>query len=305
MIHIACCLDNAFTSHCGILIVSICENRGLEPIYFHLLTDGLDASNEKLLKDIVARYGQLITVYKIDKKDLGNCPIRKNDHVSIATYFRILLPLLIPESISKILYLDCDIVVLKNLDCLWNINIDDHAVGVILDMFNHDVRIYNRLDYDMSLEYFNAGVLLVNLDFWRVTGLSSEVLDYINENPEKLKFWDQDALNYVLKDKKVNIPLRFNVQDGFYWKDPFVAKKCWKEMYEAAADPVVLHYTGHIKPWYKECDHPRKDLYMKYKSLSPWKHQKIGHLRLLLRVRCLILKLLIGLGIMSSRSNYR
>lgn len=303
MIHIACCIDNNFVPHCGVLIVSICENKGLESIHFHILTDGLDTSNEKSLKDIVERYEQSITLYKIDKNNLKNCPIRKNDHISIATYFRILLPVLIPESVHKILYLDCDIIVLENLDSLWNIDIANNSVGAVPDItLTYDIRSYNRLDYEMELGYFNSGVLLINLDYWRKNSLSTIILEYINENVEKLKFHDQDALNYVLRETKVDLPLRFNVVGGFYWKEVFIAKKYWKEMYEAAENPVILHYTNSfLKPWYKECTHPKKDLYWKYKSLSPWKNQKMKHVKFILRIKKIIVKLLVDWGGMAER----
>lgn len=286
-------------------MTSICENKGDENIHFHILVDTIKLPNEKTLKGIADKYSQLITFHKVDHRKLENCPIRKNDHVSIAAYYRILIPMIIPNSVDKVLYLDCDMVVLSDLDDLWNTDIKDKAVGVVPDMFSQDIRVYNRLDYEMHLGYFNSGVLLMNLNYWRTNNLSIRILDYIDKNPDKLMCWDQDALNYVLRDTKVNLPLRFNVQDGFYWKDPFVAKKYWEDMYEAAKNPVILHYTGIIKPWFKECTHPKKDLYWKYKSLSPWRGQKIGHVKFILRIKNLIVKLLVGLGLMAGRSYYR
>lgn len=303
MIHIACCIDNGFIPYCGILMISICENKGVEPVHFHIVTDGLEAKNEKALKDIAGKYGQEISIYKINKNDLKNCPIRVGDHISIAAYFRILLSQILPADVHKVLYLDCDIIVLKDLDELWNIGIEGDAIGAVLAMSAQNIRHYNRLDYDMKLEYFNSGVLLINLDYWRENDISLKVLKYINKNPEKLLYHDQDALNYVLKENKVNLPLKYNVQDGFYWRDPFIAKSHWEEMYAAAADPVILHYTGRLKPWYKECDHPKKNLYLQYMTLSQWR--KIKHLKGMDRIRFIGRKIIIQLGLKRKNLVYR
>ena len=83
MIHIACCTDDTYAEHCGILMISICENKGESPIHFHILTNTIQESNEQALRGIVERYGQTISVYKVDENDLKDCPIRKNDRVSI------------------------------------------------------------------------------------------------------------------------------------------------------------------------------------------------------------------------------
>ena len=82
------------------------------------------------------------------------------------------------------------------MDSLWNIDIANNSVGAVPDItLTYDIRSYNRLDYEMELGYFNSGVLLINLDYWRKNSLSTIILEYINENVEKLKFHDQDALN--------------------------------------------------------------------------------------------------------------
>ena len=79
MIHIACCTDDAYTEPCGILMISICENKGNESIHFHILTNTILSSNEKILRDIAKRYGQVISIYKVNENNLKNCPIQKND----------------------------------------------------------------------------------------------------------------------------------------------------------------------------------------------------------------------------------
>ena len=243
-------------------------------------------------------------MYKVDENDLKDCPIRKNDRVSIVAYFRILLSVILPELVRKVLYLDCDILVLQALENLWAIDIEGYSAGVVMDQRGGDIRFCNNLDYEMSLGYFNSGVMLFNLDYWRENNVTSKVLEYISDNPEKLKLWDQDALNYVLRETKLALPFQYNVQEGFYWDELWIAKKYWAEIYEAAENPVILHYTL-CKPWFKECTHPKKELYQKYKSLSPWKNKKMQHVEFRKRMKNVGISLLVKLGLIANRLNYR
>ena len=95
-----------------------------------------------------------------------------------------------------------------------------YAAGVIPDMSIDDIRIYNRLQYSPSLGYFNAGVLLVNLRYWRENNLSESFFEIINKYPERLRYHDQDVLNIVLKEIKLTLPLKYNVQHGYFLQGP-------------------------------------------------------------------------------------
>ena len=76
--------------------------------------------------------------------------------------------------------------------------------------------------YSPSLGYFNAGVLLVNLRYWRENNLSESFFEIINKYPERLRYHDQDVLNIVLKEIKLTLPLKYNVQHGYFFKDPLI-----------------------------------------------------------------------------------
>ena len=77
--------------------------------------------------------------------------------------------------------------------------------------------VYERLDYDSKYGYFNAGVLLVNLDYWRTHNMTQAFIEYIEHNFEKLRAHDQDVLNAFFYDKSVHISLAWNVEFIFYY----------------------------------------------------------------------------------------
>lgn len=275
---IVCSTDCNYIQHCGVLITSVFENNKDENVCFHILTDSIDEKYAKILKQIADSYKQQIVFYYIDKSSLKDCPIRENDRLSIATYFRILIPNILPQSINKVIYLDCDIVVRGKLVELWNNNIDNVAIGCVIDGCSALKEHYQRLCYDQKYGYFNAGMLLMNLQYWRKNEIVKRVLEYINMYPEKLLLWDQDALNFILKDKKVYLPLQYNVQESFFLKKNTVYNCNESELETAIFNPIIVHYTG-IKPWYKECIMPYAEEYIKYKRLTIWRDIALPHIR--------------------------
>ncbi|KAA6343901.1 General stress protein A [termite gut metagenome] len=271
---IVCGIDNNYVQHCGVLMASVFENDKEEEITFHILTDGLTQKNQVLLEQVASSYKQQIQIYHINKSIFQDCPIRKGDHVSLAAYFRILIPSVLPNSLHKILYLDCDIIVRKNIKELWDYNILDKPMGAVYDMCAENIRTYNRLCYNRELGYFNSGVLLINLDYWRNNNISNKLLRYINQYPERIELWDQDALNGVLIKGIVRLPLKYNMQDDFYRRKSMLKSEFLEEIKDDLKDPVILHFTGSCKPWFKEGFHPLKDEYLKYLILTPWKKYK-------------------------------
>ena len=130
-------------------------------------------------------------------------------------------------------------------------------------MYEGDVSYYNRLRYYPEEGYFNAGVLLINVDFWRDNMMEKVFLEYAADNSDRIFHHDQDILNFTLKDVKGRLPLKYNVQDGFlYTERHFLEWPCEEELKEAQTHPALVHFTGRFKPWSDMCNHPWKADYL-------------------------------------------
>lgn len=270
--NIALCTDDKYAFPCGVCITSILENNKDEVCNIYILTEGLAPKSIEKFRNLERAYSQTITIITIDSKDFDELKVSARFPKSI--YFRFLLPKLIKGE-SKILYLDCDIIVTKKLKELWDTDISNYACGVIEDQRSDDIRVQNNIElYDT---YFNSGVLLMNLEYWRGNDITKKLTDFIYNNPGKCEFPDQDALNCVLYKKVLYLDYTYNYQELMLLapKDSFLHKSKWHKLLGGNETPAIIHYTGGVKPWILTCTHKFKSEFLKYKDISPWKEEKL------------------------------
>ena len=115
-----------------------------------------------------------------------------------------------------------------------------------------------RLNLD---KYFNAGVMLVNLDKWRRDGIQQKLFEYVEKNSDKILWGDQDVLNVVLQDGIKYIDKRWNAQVGEY-------EHC-NDFNKIGEEAYILHYIGKVKPWQPGNKNPFKEMYFKYFNMTP------------------------------------
>lgn len=274
-INIVCCLDDRFVMPCGVLLLSVCENNKNKNIVFHIVSEGLKADNIIKLEAIVKQYDCAIHFYNVNTgllKIAADSPGLKNPNWPISVYFRLLLCSTLPENVDKVLYLDCDTLVCGSLAELWNMDIEGYAVAAAPDSTGDNIMHYNRLDYDFSLGYFNAGVLLINLLYWRNNDIERKLLEYTNKNVYILEYNDQDVLNYVFREQKKIISIKYNLMLRFFWQTRFlfVRREYWEDISNAINNPIIIHYGGRLKPWHKESTLVLKEVWLKYYKLSLW-----------------------------------
>lgn len=276
MIEIGLCTDDRYIMPAGVCITSIFESNKKFQIRIHLLTDGLSVENIQRLKKLEKDYGQTIEIHVIDSTLFDCFPTIGQYNKSI--YYRYLLPMVLDSSINKVLYLDSDIIVVNEISVLWNIDLKDYFCGVIIDANNNDITIRNRLNIRKTHlstedEYFNSGVLLMNIDLWRANGLFNELVTFVSENKDICRFYpDQDALNCVFVKKILFLPIQYNLQEKFlYIKEHiYIDKVYWESIDYAIENPVIIHYSSVEKPWHKECTHPWKCIFDYYRERSRW-----------------------------------
>lgn len=272
--NIVCATDNNFVQHCTIMAVSVLINNPGTDIY--VLTDGLKEKNEQILHEEIERLGGKLHICLVDDETINALPLSHEkglNHISKATYYRLMISDLLPD-IDKVIYLDCDIVVNGSLAELWDIDITNYAIAAVLQI-GHGFEA-ERLGYPMSYGYFNAGVNMLNLSYFRKHHIKEALFQYAERNADKLLYNDQDILNAVLYDKCFHLLPMWNMTSMAY--DPYINRrgdvkngnvvnrfdKEKENINEYKGKPIVLHYVSKPKPWQKGCFHPLSQLYYDY-----------------------------------------
>lgn len=270
--NIICSFDDKYSAYAGVMLTSLFENNRNSNISVYALTDYISNSNKVKFFELVKSYSQQIEFITIDKKEFKDFPCGgpKFAHIGLGTYYRLLSDSVLPVSVKRALYLDCDIVVNGDLSSLYDLPFEGSAIYALLDKPDIANTAPHRLGYSLDYGYVNSGVLLINLDEWRKIHFSKKSFEYLHNNIDKIIYHDQDVLNAVLYNKKSVLPLRYNMMECFFMKKTKI-NKCYKEqLIDAINNPAIIHFTGTRKPWHIECDHPYKYLYEKYLKLSPW-----------------------------------
>ena len=280
IINILCATDDNYAPYCGIMLTSLFESNKENRFDVYVFVDGnLSDKNARKIKKLEERYGNIIHLKTIDNKLIKGCPINKLNelgthlYVTLPTYYRLLAADLLPDTIHKIIYIDCDVIVNGNILPMWEVDMAGMAIAGVKDCGN-DVYNFKLLDYPEEYGYINAGVAIYNLDYWRKEGLSARLFDYARKNASVLRFMDQDVVNGVLYDKKVLLAERWNFQNVFFgqgnWKNYPDGFK--KKIMDECQYAVVIHYCGVMKPWsFKYYGGPFMALWEKYRKLSFWR----------------------------------
>ena len=205
-------------------------NTGIREDYKNRLLDNLcDESFEISFPDISNE------INKIGEK------LHTRDYYSKSTYYRLFIPALYPE-LDKALYLDCDIVLCSDVAELYDVDLGENLVGAIADSFVSAVDrlhgyVMKRIGVDTPRDYFNAGVLLMNLKEMRDFGFEEKFIELLG----KVTFTvaqDQDYLNVICGARRSVIGYEWNCMPGYTGALP--------------SSPKLIHYNIDSKPWHKE-----------------------------------------------------
>lgn len=266
---ILCCTDHNFVIPMGVMMHSLCVNNKSNELHFHVFIDETVTEEQKKELREVINEGNTLNFYLVDVSSIEKYLIVKVANFPISIYYRLLLADILPESVHKVLYLDADIIVRHDLKKLYDTKIDDVALAAVTEPDGTGGNC-ERLGYPSELGYFNSGVILFNLDYFRKNNVTEQLINFIKENPEKLGCPDQDTLNAVLHNEKIDLPIIYNVQEGYYRIPPTIVMT--EELNKAIHDPYIVHFSTNNKPWNKHCRHPLRNLYYEYRKGTPWEN---------------------------------
>lgn len=176
---------------------------------------------------------------------LADAPVFKR--ISNETYYRLLMMDFLPETVDRILYIDPDAVVLKDLSPLYNMDFKGKTIGAAghTKLFIEDIN-HIRFRTGRDSRYFNAGIMMVNVEKMRKNVTSQMVFDYVKKNKHWLFVADQDVLNGMFGNDMIPIDeCVYNLDE----KTVIYNRRRVKDLKWVEENTVIIHYNGKYKPW--------------------------------------------------------
>ena len=225
-------------------IKSICyHNRSIR---FYLINSDFPNEWLKQLNKRLEKFDSEIINCRVTSEQIS----RYKTDISYTVFLRYFVADFVKE--DKALYVDCDLVITKNLDDLFATDLQDYPLAAVRDFGG---RAY------FGQEIFNAGVLLVNNAFWKKDNMTQKLIDLTNEWHDKVEQADQSILNMLFEHKWLELDFDYN---------HIVIHKQFTDyrLPEGQDYPAIIHYLSHRKPWKDLAAQTYRDVWWYYHGLE-------------------------------------
>ena len=271
--------NDGYACHLGASLYSLLDNnRSIPRLEIYVLSVGMSRRFENRLKAIGARFGR-----QVHMAEMGELRKRFPYEVDtrgfdISAMARLFAPEVLPASVDRALYLDCDTIVRGGIRGLYQTDLKGNLAGMVMEP-----TVYEKMRESIGLKrddpYFNSGVILMDLEAWRREGTLKVLLDFYRERGGNLFACDQDTLNGALRGRILSLPPKYNFFTNYrYYRYPTLAGQCRAygqvgetAFREARKNPVIIHFLGDERPWIAGSRNHYKKLYLGYLARTPWK----------------------------------
>lgn len=274
-VNVVVTVDRHYLQPLGVMLNSLLTNSS-RSISIYLLHDGLDACAIQAIQAVVCRH----PFSRLHEQHVAVAPfdgLRVPGHLSRVGYFLFILADILPREMNKALYLDPDLIIEGEIGDLWNTQVDGflHAAVPVAPPYYHP-----RIVTPGQL-YFNAGVMLINLERWRNDQISARAIAAVRELSSYVKRGiNQDVINVLTRHQWKRLPLLWNQSpDLFLHQGLHLYSR--REVHDALNGRGIIHFNGPVKPWHYACAHPRRNLYVQYCKGTPWEDQPLAGRNLL------------------------
>jgi len=275
-IHIAFASNNGYAVLLAALIKSIIYNHHTdENIVFYILSDKISSSNKDKIISLISKSPEVKIEWK-DAKELLPKGIRfpiDNTAFPFTAFLRLFAPYILGEEVEKLIYFDVDMIVLKDVSELWNIDLKGHTLAAVIDVGQTvdcvwgGIQNYKELGIPGKAKYFNSGLMIIDVKKWRDREIPKQVFKVMEDHIKFVNYADQYGLNVVFAENWLEIDPLWNWFAHNYHPHP-------KNIHFLDIKPIFKSYRS---------DEYFKQEFFKYLDLTPWKDMKLqsDYLRLL------------------------
>lgn len=247
-INILVTLNEKYLPPLQVLLTSLRTAHPDEPLTVWLLHSGIAPGALEMVERQCGRLGVTLRCLTVDRAVFDSAPVTRQYPQEM--YYRLLAAQLLPEEMHRVIYLDPDILVINPLRPLWELDLAGNLFAAAAHTGKTELaNSVNQVRLGTDHDYFNSGVLLMDLDAGRRWINPEALFDFTRQHARELLFPDQDLLNMLygslvlpLDDAVWNYDARnFN---NYYLRSGGDCDMDW-----VFAHTAVLHFCGKAKPW--------------------------------------------------------
>ena len=235
--------DDNYAPWCGVMLTSLFKHNADVDIHVYILGDNISDKNIKKFQQLSPNV-HIIDLCDIDF-DSWVPSLSLGEYLSRTTWARLAVGDVLPPNIDKILHIDADTIILGSLRELYDTDLEDMAAAAVDE--------YRDASYlDIKGKYFNAGVILFNVDYFRKHDVKNRCIELAKAYSDIIRFHDQDVLNKAFEGKVIFKHRKFNLTCyGKVISDDLRKDADFKEDMEAVFnnDVRIYHFVGKVKPW--------------------------------------------------------
>lgn len=280
--------SDAFAPVLGISLVSLFDNnKDFDRITVFVIENKMsDDSKKKLLKIADCYRRKIVFIPMPDINESEQLHLKKvKEKWIFDSYCRLFLDRLLPKNIKRILYLDSDVLILDSLKELWGLNLNGRCAAAVADCFSE--AYYDLFHFSKEGIYCNSGVILFELEKWRLQKMGDKVREYVAKNNGYVFFMEQTVFSYIMQEKLFLLPPKYNTYtmmqildyDDLYALRHFSRWYNREEINEAVRKPCIVHMTTSFmivnRAWNKVTNHPMKEKCRELARLTPWGEQSL------------------------------
>lgn len=268
-VHVGLASDDNFVFY-GMMAIASAAQRlpvGVK-LVAHYLSNGITNKSKQLSERVAECHGFEIRWIDCDSERFKKIRLPEGAWITHASLSRILLPDLVDVDEGKLIYIDCDMIVRRNLCELALMDLKGSVLASCRDAqakddtANDKYRCLERFGRSVDIPYFSAGLLVIDIAQWREQRVSEKVFELLQAHGADLPYSDQDALNVVLLEDWQELDSRWNVMTSAFLSPDSLTQK-------DVQDSWIIHYT-YVKPGMAACRHPKRGVFFKVVQQSGW-----------------------------------
>lgn len=285
-IKLAFVVDQYFFKYLMVTLASVVDHSTSD-FDVYILQTGIDESVQKKCIDFFrnkfTKNNINFNFIEFDRKKFEAYDI-SNKNITLTTFAKFEIPTLIQE--DKILYLDSDLVILRDLKDLWDRFDDKYSVMAVANPQYPKWKDHEAIGLIPNQKSFNAGVIYFNCKKIRELNKVEELYSFTNNSHNRIKLHDESAFNFVFQNDWLELPAYFNATTLYFRRNDKILGLTKQASMDLRNKLTIVHFTGVDKPWNFISPHPiNKEWQYYYKMcFGEFKYQNISFINLFKKI---------------------